>query len=292
MSLLRFIPFDALLILIIYSECIGKETALGKYSTRHSDIWSLGIILTNMISGRNPWRYATTQDDCFAAYVKNPDFLRDVLPISNGANRILKRIFVLNPLSRITLPELREEVLKIDTFFMSEDEIAGASDFVRSAAETYAAAPAPVISSDIADVASAFFDTNIFSGSSSASQDASKTPGAVHEFAPAQIIEPVPVRAENFDDGTVSLVNSIPSSGGSGSGVESDDGPITPATHPADPSIEVPEFPEGESMNQSAVYPAVAGYPTFNHPAAGKPSSRRSQLFRMAVHRLKAISAT
>src|SRR6266498_1757715 len=90
------------------------------YSTSYNDIWALGVILTNMITGRNPWRYATFDDDCFAAYLHDNDFLKHVLPISEGVNNILKDIFILSPSHRISLPKLRERVLSLEVFSVPE----------------------------------------------------------------------------------------------------------------------------------------------------------------------------
>ncbi|KAH6915339.1 kinase-like domain-containing protein, partial [Coprinopsis sp. MPI-PUGE-AT-0042] len=51
-------------------ECIGDgpEGSIKEYSTPHNDIWALGIIFTNLATSRNPWRYATADDGCFAAF--------------------------------------------------------------------------------------------------------------------------------------------------------------------------------------------------------------------------------
>ncbi|RDX48878.1 kinase-like protein [Lentinus brumalis] len=117
-------------------ECIGHLSGYKAYLTAYSDVWALGVIFVNMISGRNPWERATLDDPCFIQFIENPDFLFDVLPISEGANEIIRRAFVLNPRERFTLPALRQAVLDLDTFFRSEDELSVISGYTKSVAPT------------------------------------------------------------------------------------------------------------------------------------------------------------
>ena len=78
---------------------------MGKYSTHHDDVWALGIILMNIITaGRNPWRYATADDKCFAVYLHDNNFFRRVLPILDSVITVLKWIFTINPMHH-QLPE-------------------------------------------------------------------------------------------------------------------------------------------------------------------------------------------
>ncbi|KAG2089831.1 serine/threonine protein kinase, negative regulator of sexual conjugation and meiosis [Suillus cothurnatus] len=103
-------------------EC-NLETRSPHYSSLHSDIWSLGVILVNMVSGRSPWGPAAPSDENFWKYMNNPNFLLEALPISRSFNEILKRIFHLRESARISLLNLREEIIKLDTFYPSEADL-------------------------------------------------------------------------------------------------------------------------------------------------------------------------
>jgi serine/threonine protein kinase len=116
-------------------ECQGGLfERLQSYSTETNDIWALGVILVNLTCGRNPWRQACPSDETFRAYVHNPEFLRTILPISHATNRILKGLFALEPVERMSLRELRRQVLALDTFTMTDDELRTAHSAARAAA--------------------------------------------------------------------------------------------------------------------------------------------------------------
>ena len=101
------------------TECLGIYRKKSPYLTAPSDVWSLGTILCNLISGRNPWHIASPRADSgFRLYLREgPMWLYQNLPISLGAAAILGRIFDLDPSTRITLPELRDAILALDTFY-------------------------------------------------------------------------------------------------------------------------------------------------------------------------------
>ncbi|KAJ7593967.1 kinase-like domain-containing protein [Mycena floridula] len=101
-------------------EAHGTETKSRPFSTVHSDIWSVGIILVNLLTGRCPWRMAARTDVQFASFIKDPEFLYKTLSISKGVFDILRPVFAMNPLARTSLPELRKQILAVDTFWKTD----------------------------------------------------------------------------------------------------------------------------------------------------------------------------
>ena len=225
-----------------------------------------------MITGLNPWRYAHTKDKSFNAYVRDRNYLCLVLPISKGAGTILNRIFSLNPQRRITLPELRGEIMKLDTFFMSGQELEQAPQSVPAADKDYGVKNHSV---DLA-VPGAYVDNEV----------AAADPDEVYIF-PSPNVEEVRKKhascacskgrccAQSLDITELSLGS--PSNGAT-SEAESE-GPITPETYAVDPVTVVPELPEGENI----------GEPLYDEPppVASKKHRVRIPLFRKVVHRIK-----
>jgi serine/threonine protein kinase len=84
-----------------------------------TDIWALGVVLTSIIASHHPWEEALSTDWRFSAYQKDPEILLSMLPISLEIHDILKRIFTLDAADRMTLPELRESIMRVQTFFPS-----------------------------------------------------------------------------------------------------------------------------------------------------------------------------
>ncbi|KAI7881006.1 Pkinase-domain-containing protein [Lichtheimia hyalospora FSU 10163] len=110
-------------------ECQGHTINKG-YSTRQNDVWSLGVILVNMTTGRNPWRQASFLDPTFKRYMgkPHPSFFMATLPrISADFAMLLSRIFCLDPSRRISLPELRIRIK--DMLFFKDMLIASQNIF-------------------------------------------------------------------------------------------------------------------------------------------------------------------
>ncbi|KAF9185894.1 hypothetical protein BGZ51_002355 [Haplosporangium sp. Z 767] len=101
-------------------ECQGGYNEVVKsYDSASNDVWSLGVILINLVFGRNPWKQACSKDDTFAAYMLNNDFLQTILPMSSELNEIIKSVFCLNPRKRITLADLARRVQACRSFTAS-----------------------------------------------------------------------------------------------------------------------------------------------------------------------------
>ena len=84
----------------------------------HNDIWSLGIILLNLATGRNPWKSATADDPTFQAYLRSPDsFLPSVLPISSEVNKILVGMLDIDYRRRLPLRQVKHAISQVKSFY-------------------------------------------------------------------------------------------------------------------------------------------------------------------------------
>ncbi len=87
----------------------------------HNDIWSLGIMLLNLVTGRNPWTSATLDDPTFWDYRRGPrHFLTTVLPISEELNDVLVKALAIDWRKRISLSDFRAAITSIRTFYSDQ----------------------------------------------------------------------------------------------------------------------------------------------------------------------------
>lgn len=101
------------------SECLDPSTRKPYYMCAPNDVWSLGVILTNLTCGRNPWKQASFQDSTYRAFARSPDFLKTILPLTDELNDILGQVFHPNPELRITLSDLRNKIAACSQFTVS-----------------------------------------------------------------------------------------------------------------------------------------------------------------------------
>ncbi|KAG6374856.1 kinase-like domain-containing protein [Boletus reticuloceps] len=82
-----------------------------------ADVWSLGIILLNLVTGRRPWKFARASDIQFRAFLDDENYLYNTFPISRELNMLLKWVLCPNPMGRLQILQIREAILKMDTFY-------------------------------------------------------------------------------------------------------------------------------------------------------------------------------
>jgi protein-serine/threonine kinase len=92
---------------------IAPEEFISEYNADKVDIWSLGIILYNLIYSKMPWCIACKNDIVFSNHIKyeTTDEIDPRIFKNSEYYDIFKKILKTNPEKRITVNELKELIL-------------------------------------------------------------------------------------------------------------------------------------------------------------------------------------
>ncbi|KAG8218189.1 kinase-like domain-containing protein [Butyriboletus roseoflavus] len=96
-------------------ECLDEGGVF--YHADRADVWSLGVILFNMVTCRYPWVIARLSDKNYMTFYTKKDYLFNTFPISESLNGLLCQIWDPIPTMRLSIPKIREAILGMDTFY-------------------------------------------------------------------------------------------------------------------------------------------------------------------------------
>lgn len=105
------------------TECLGGEST-SSYDTRIADVWSLGILLLNMVTGATPWTAPRASHAAYTSFLSEPIHLQRILPVSDDLVALLARVLDPRPRRRMSIAELERAVVAMRSFGMSDAELA------------------------------------------------------------------------------------------------------------------------------------------------------------------------
>ncbi|KAJ3291582.1 hypothetical protein HK104_005952 [Borealophlyctis nickersoniae] len=110
--------------------------------TAANDIWALGIVLVNLLFGRNPWYEATPSDPIYRAYSgldgeEGKNILKDQFGLTDEFDQVLRRVFNPDPRKRCSLVELGCLVDNVSAFVVDKNHTASSASSPSSALDTH-----------------------------------------------------------------------------------------------------------------------------------------------------------